>query len=162
MKALFAGSFDPFTIGHRSIVERGLQIFDSVVIAIGHNENKRGEWTEQERIKAIKTLFEDNPRVEVTGYNGLTADFAKQTGASVLLRGARGVIDFEYERNLADANREIGGIETVILISEPEYSYISSSMVRELVHNGHDATRYIAGDFHISKEDRHNDTIHME
>lgn len=149
MKALFAGSFDPFTIGHRSIVERALNIFDKVTIAIGHNEHKRGEWSEQVRIDTIAELFRDNPKVDVTGYHGLTVDFAKKIGASVLVRGARGVIDFEYERNLADVNRKIGEIETVILISEPEYSFISSSMVRELLHNGHDISKYIAGNFPI-------------
>lgn len=147
MIALFAGSFDPFTIGHRSIVERGLAIFDKIVIAVGHNEHKRGDWSEQQRIEAISSLYSGNPRVEVTGYKGLTVDFAKKIGAKVLLRGVRGVADFEYERNLADTNRMIGDIETVLLISEPEFSFISASMVRELLHNGHDVTKYIAGDF---------------
>lgn len=149
MIALFAGSFDPFTIGHRSIVEKGLTIFDKIVIAVGHNEHKRGDWTEEQRIKAISALYSGNPNVEVTGYSGLTVDFAKEIGARVLLRGVRGMTDFEYERNLADTNRMIGGIETVILISEPEFSFISGSMVRELLHNGHDVAKYIAGDFPI-------------
>lgn len=151
MKALFAGSFDPFTIGHRSIVERGLKLFDKIVIAIGYNEHKPGEWSVEERMSAISSLYAGNPDVEVTSYRGLTVDFAKKIGAGALLRGVRGMTDFEYERNLADTNRAISGIETVLLISEPEYSFISSSMVRELHHNSHDVSKYIAGDFNLKK-----------
>lgn len=147
MKALFAGSFDPFTVGHRSIVERALSLFDEVVVAIGHNEHKRGEWSVEQRLDAISRLFADNPRVKVTVFSGLTAVFAKKIGANVLVRGVRGNADFEYERNLADANRQIAAIDTVFLLCEPQYSFVSSSMVRELIHNGFDARRYIAGDF---------------
>jgi len=147
MKALFAGSFDPFTVGHRSIVERALSLFDEVVIAIGLNEHKHGEWSPGQRQDAISRLYKDDPRVTVMTYAGLTASFAKEIGAGVLLRGVRGNADFEYERNLADTNREIAGIDTVFLLCEPQYSFISSSMVRELIHNGFDARKYIAGDF---------------
>lgn len=149
MKAFFAGSFDPFTIGHRSIVERALRLFSKIVIAIGYNEHKPGEWTVEQRLAAIKDLYADHKDVEVISYKGLTVDAARKIGASVLLRGVRGNIDFEYERNLADTNRVISGIETVILISEPEYAFISSSMVRELLHNHHDISKYIAGNFPI-------------
>lgn len=151
MKALFAGSFDPFTIGHRSIVERALHIFDSIVIAVGFNEHKSGMWSPEERVEAIAGVFKDNPNVDVMAYSGLTAAFARDNGADILLRSARGVIDFEYERNLADANREINGIDTVIMISQPEYSFISSSMVRELIHNGLNPSKYISGDFTLPK-----------
>ena len=153
MKALFAGSFDPFTVGHRSIVERCLTMFDEVTVAVGHNERKPGEWSVETRVRAISSLFADNPRVEVAAYSGLTVDMARRCGAGVLVRGVRGNSDFEYERNLADTNREIAGVETVFLISEPEYSFISSSMVRELLHNGHDVTKYIAGKFPIPSTD---------
>lgn len=149
MTALFAGSFDPFTIGHRSIVERGLKLFDTIIIAVGHNEHKREEWSVEQRVKSISSLYAGNPYVTVTRYSGLTVDFAAEAGADVLLRGVRGVADFEYERNLADTNRMIRGIETVILISEPEFACISSSMVRELIHNNHDVKKYVAGDFPI-------------
>lgn len=149
MKAIFAGSFDPFTIGHRSIVERALKFVDSLVIAIGFNERKPGEWTVEERVNAISALFENDSRVTVTSYTGLTMDYARAIGADFILRGVRGMTDFEYERNLADANMEVGGIETVFLISEPRYSFISSSMVRELMHNNYDVSRFIAGDFSI-------------
>ncbi|MDE6143686.1 MAG: pantetheine-phosphate adenylyltransferase [Muribaculaceae bacterium] len=147
MKAIFAGSFDPFTIGHRSIVERALPMFDEVVIAIGENEHKRCEWTVEQRRVAIARLFKEEPKVSIAVYRGLTASFAMEIGAGVLLRGVRSISDFEYERNLADTNRAISGIETVFLLCEPEYSFISSSMVRELIHNGFDAKKYIAGDF---------------
>lgn len=149
MKALFAGSFDPFTIGHRAIVERSLQIFESVVIAIGYNEYKRGEWSVKERLDAISDLFADNPHVCVMVYSGLTSQFAKEIGADILIRGVRTIQDFEYERNLADVNRQVFGIDTLFLISEPNYSFISSSMIRELIHNGFDPTQYIAGNFPI-------------
>lgn len=150
MDALFAGSFDPFTVGHRSIVERGLALFDKIIIAVGHNEHKHGEWSEEQRISAISRLYSGNPRVEVTGYSGLTTDFAKKCGAGVLLRSVRNTVDFEYERNLAEINRMISGIDTVILVSDPRFACISSSMVRELIHNGHDASEYIAGDFPVN------------
>ena len=147
MKAFFAGSFDPFTVGHRSIVERALKIFPRIVIAIGYNEHKPGEWTVEQRMKAISDLYDGEENVEVTAYKGLTVDAARQAGASVLLRGVRSNADFEYERNLADTNREISGVETVFLVCDPKLSFVSSSMVRELLHNGHDISKYIAGDF---------------
>lgn len=143
MKAFFAGSFDPFTIGHRSIVERGLGLFEKVVVAIGYNEHKPGESSPEERASRIRRSFADNPRVEVITYTGLTVDAARKAGAGVLVRGVRGSADFEYERNLADINRAISGMETVILVSLPEVAYVSSSMVRELSHNGHDVTKYL-------------------
>lgn len=147
MKALFAGSFDPFTIGHLSIVERALGMFPSIVVGIGHNERKPGEWSVSERLDAIRALFKERREIEVMAYSGLTADFAREIGASTLLRGVRGMTDFEYERNLADTNRKLFGLETVFLVSEPELAFVSSSMVRELIHNGVDAGRYIAGNF---------------
>lgn len=147
MKMLFAGSFDPFTIGHESIVERALPLCDRLVIGIGYNERKPSEWSIEQRFDAINNLFKDNDKIEVRIYEGLTAKFAKEIDADSLLRGIRSVQDFEYERNLADINREIFGLDTVFLMSDPSLSYISSSMVRELMHNGFDVTNYIAGDF---------------
>ena len=138
--ALFAGSFNPFTKGHLRIVERALKIADKVVVAIGTNIAKEPENDSiEKRINAIKeaTGFLGEA-VEVCAYHGLTAEFARQTGADFLLRGIRSVSDFEYERNLADINLKILGMETVLLIAEPEYSFISSSAVRELSANGHD------------------------
>ncbi len=149
MKALFPGSFDPFTIGHQSIVERTLRIFGSVVIAIGYNEHKHGEWSVKERLDAISSLYVANSNVSVMVYSGLTSQFAKEIGADILIRGVRTIQDFEYEKSLADINRKVFGIDTLLFISDPEYSFISSSMIRELIHNGYDATQYIAGDFPI-------------
>lgn len=151
MKALFAGSFDPFTVGHLSIVRRALRMFDSVTVAIGYNEHKPGEWSVETRKAAIAALFESEPRVEVTVYNGLTVAHAKEIGADVLLRGVRSAVDFEYERNLADVNRDLCGIETALIFAEPAFSFVSSSMVRELIHNGFDASKYVAGDFGLPK-----------
>lgn len=154
MKAFFAGSFDPFTIGHRSIVDRCVRLFREVIIAIGYNEHKPGEWTVAQRLTAIKELYAGHDNVEVITYQGLTVDAAREAGASVLVRGVRGNVDFEYERNLADTNKEISGMETILLVSEPELSFISSSMVRELLHNGHDISKYISGNFPIKNKEK--------
>lgn len=137
--AIFAGSFNPFTIGHRSIVERGLEIFDRIVIAIGYNPEKPMGDAEQ-RVERIRKSFESEPCVEVELYTGLTGEYCMAKGACAILRGVRGVADLEYERNLADANKKLLGIETVFLLSLPEYSYISSSLVRELAAHGKDIT----------------------
>ena len=142
--ALFAGSFDPFTIGHASIVERGLALFDRVVIAVGVNAAKSGAAAADERLEAICSLYADNPRVEAITYSGsLTVDIAAAHGCRWLLRGVRSVRDFEYERDLADLNRRISGIETVILFALPEHGAVSSSAVRELRSYGHDITPFL-------------------
>lgn len=138
--ALFAGSFDPYTIGHHSLVERALQMFDKVVIAVGCNSEKGGCATVDERVANIAACYDGNSRVEVCSYSGLTMDFAREIGADVLLRGVRNIKDFEYERELADVNKQIGGIDTVLLVSEPGYSSVSSSVVRELMRYGKDVS----------------------
>lgn len=141
--ALFAGTFDPYTIGHHSIVTRALAIFDKIIIAIGHNSTKSSQTDVEGRAENIARIYADESRVEVTTYKGLTADFAKEQGACCLLRGVRSVKDFEYERDLADLNREISGIETVILPCEPQYAAISSSAVRELISYGKDVSKFL-------------------
>lgn len=151
MKALFAGSFDPFTTGHLSIVRRALAIFDEVAVGLGVNENKPGGNDIDERLKSLRDLFADEPRVSVGAYTGLTADYAKSIDAGVLIRGIRSAADFEYERNLADANRDVFGIDTLFLVCDPSLSFVSSSMVRELIHHGVDASKYIAGEYHPAK-----------
>lgn len=138
--ALFAGTFDPFTIGHHKLVQRALTLFARVVIAVGHNSDKNSKLTFEERLDAISKLYADEKRIEVISYNGLTVDCAKSVNADCLLRGVRSVKDFEYERELADINRRISGIETLLLVSEPEYSSISSSVVRELMRYGKDVS----------------------
>ena len=135
--ALFPGSFNPFTRGHESLVRRALTFCDRVVIAVGVNIGKDPEDAER-NCEAIRRVFTDDPNVDVTSYTGLTGDLARRTGATFLLRGARNAADFEYERNMADANRNLFGIETVILPTLPELSWISSSIARELSRFGHD------------------------
>ena len=139
-KALFAGTFDPFTQGHHALVLRALTIFDKIVIAVGRNINKRCLHTAEQRVEAIEKLYAHNNRIEVLAYDGLTMDLAKEIGATALLRGVRNTKDFEYEREIADVNYRIGGIETVLLMSEPEYASISSSIVRELINYGKDVS----------------------
>lgn len=142
-QALFAGSFDPFTIGHYSVVKRALPMFDKITIGIGINSGKKSMFPVEERVKAIEKAFAGEERIEVKVYDSLTMDFAKEIGADVLLRGVRTTKDFEYEREIADINLKLGGIETVLLISEPEYASISSSVVRELITYGKDVSELL-------------------
>lgn len=133
MTAIFPGSFNPFTIGHKNIVDRALaSIADKVVIAVGINSSKQNCADAQKRVEAIKALYEGEGRVDVISYDCLTADIAREIGADCILRGVRSVKDFEYERDIAEVNRRLTGIETVLLYSEPELAHISSSIVREL------------------------------
>ena len=141
--ALFAGSFDPFTIGHKSIVDRGLEIFDEIVIGIGINMEKRGWMTPEERRAAIERVYSYEPRVRVITYTGLTVHTAAREGARFLLRGVRSVQDFEYERQLADINRNLSGLESVLIYALPRFASVSSSMVRELSHYGVDISPYL-------------------
>ncbi|MDE7350115.1 MAG: pantetheine-phosphate adenylyltransferase [Muribaculaceae bacterium] len=142
-KAVFPGSFDPFTIGHKDIADRALRIFDSLVIGIGYNINKAFGDSIAERVKCIQAIYEGEERVTVEAYTGLTVDFARSKGASFIVRGLREVKDFEYERNLADTNAAISDIETVFLTARPDLGFVSSSMVRELIANGYDASRFV-------------------
>lgn len=141
--ALFPGTFDPFTIGHKSLVERGLTCVDEIVIAIGINEKKKTYYTLEQRIEAISRLYAEEPRVRVISYSGLTVDVAQREKAQFILRGIRSVVDFEYEKSIADVNRQLTGIETLLLFTEPAYAHISSSVVRELLHFGKDVSQFI-------------------
>ncbi|MDY3858481.1 MAG: pantetheine-phosphate adenylyltransferase [Muribaculaceae bacterium] len=143
MKVFYAGSFDPFTIGHRSIVDRALAMFGGVVIGVGVNTGKKPWQPLAERLAAIRALYAGDPRVEVTSYEGLTCDAARACGAGALLRGVRTVADFEYERNLADVNRNISGLESVLLLALPELASVSSSLVRELAAFGAPYDRFL-------------------
>lgn len=140
--ALFPGSFNPFTVGHKSIVERALLICDRLIIAIGVNPEK-GNADVERRIAEIQRIFRDDERVEVAAYTGLTVEFARRAGASFMVRGVRNAQDFDYERNLADINRDISGMETIFIPTLPEMGFISSSMVRELDSNGIDTGKYL-------------------
>ncbi len=141
--AIFPGSFDPFTVGHASIVERGLPMFDRIVIGVGINGTKRSLHQVDERVKHIKALYADEPRVKVVAYDDLTIDLVRREGASFILRGLRSVRDFEYERDIASMNQRLGGVETVLLFTEPQYLSISSSVVRELMAFGKDVSQFL-------------------
>lgn len=142
--ALFPGSFDPFTKGHKNIVERTLQsVADEVIIAIGNNCDKKCMQTVEERVESIQKVFKGNEKVKVVVYEGLTIDFAKSVNADFIVRGVRSIKDFEYEREIADVNRKLSGIETVLLYTEPEYASISSSIVRELMSYGKDVSQFL-------------------
>ena len=142
-KAIFPGSFDPFTIGHYDIVKRGLKLFDEIVISIGRNSTKKETFPIREREEAIRKIFKDEPRISVQIYDCLTVAFAREVGAQFILRGVRCVQDFEYERNMAEANKELGGIETILLYTRPEYAHISSTLVRDLYSYNKDVSAYV-------------------
>ncbi|MDD2298631.1 MAG: pantetheine-phosphate adenylyltransferase [Fermentimonas sp.] len=141
--AVFPGTFDPFTIGHESLVRRGLLIMDKIIIAIGVNESKKSYFSLEKRIEMIRELYKEEPRVSVQSYNTLTIEFAEKAGARYILRGIRSVIDFEYEKTIADMNRTISGIETFVLFTEPALTHVSSSHVRELLRYGRDISSFI-------------------
>jgi pantetheine-phosphate adenylyltransferase len=142
-RAIFPGTFDPFTIGHYSIVERGLAIFDEIVIGIGVNHLKKTLFDESKRLDIIRQAFSGEPRVKVMVYNSLTIDFAKSVDAQFILRGLRTVADFEYERTIGDTNRILSGIETVILFTESAYAHISSTVARDLMSYGKDISAFL-------------------
>jgi pantetheine-phosphate adenylyltransferase len=141
---IFVGSFNPFTIGHDSIVRRALPLFDRLVIGVvGDNVHKPDMPSAEERIQVIRDLYADDARIEVKPYNGLAMDFAKAENAKFIVKGVRTVSDFEYEQWQADFNRKLGGIETILLYTEPELASVSSSAVRELQHFGVDVSNYL-------------------
>ncbi|MBR2261238.1 MAG: pantetheine-phosphate adenylyltransferase [Paludibacteraceae bacterium] len=141
--AIFPGSFDPFTIGHYSVVMRALSFVDRVIVSIGVNEAKKTLFSVEKREEIVRKVFKDEPRVSVKSYDCLTVDFAKQIGATIILRGSRSIQDFEYERTIADANRHISGIDTVLLFTEPQHSFISSTVVRDVLKYGKDITCFL-------------------
>jgi len=149
--ALFPGTFDPFTLGHLALVERGLQIVDEIIVAIGINLDKKTIFTTEQRLEMISHLFNDNPNVRAVTYTGLTVDCAKTEGAKFILRGIRSVADFEYEKSIANINREISGLETIVLFTDPEYSYISSSIVRDLWVHGKSIENFVPKNLHINE-----------
>ena len=140
---LLTGSFDPFTLGHANLVERALALFDRVVIAIGYNEQKHGWLPVTERVSALLQFYAAEPRIQVTSYQTLTADLARQLGPAVLIRGVRNEADFRYEHDMAEVNRRLAGIETILLTAQPELACLSSSVVRELAHFGQDITPFL-------------------
>ena len=141
--AIFPGSFDPFTVGHACIVERGLPLFDRIVIGVGINDNKRTLYSSAQRVEAIRRIYAHEPRIKVVGYDDRTIDLARREQARFILRGLRSVKDFEYERDIAAMNENLGGIETVLLFTDPSVAHISSSVVRELISFHKDVSAYL-------------------
>ena len=142
-RAVFPGSFDPLTLGHKDIVERGATIFDEIIVGIGHNTEKSYLFSIEKRKEFITQCFQDNSKVNVMDYQGLTIDFCKSVGANYLLRGVRNNGDFEFEKAIARTNRELSNIETVFLLTSIQTSFISSSIVREIIRNKGDYKRFV-------------------
>ena len=152
-RAHFPGTFDPFTIGHESIVRRALTFIDEVVIAIGINEKKHTHFELQQREEMIRRFYANEPRVQVASYDCLTIDFARQMKADLIIRGIRTVKDFEYEETIADINRKLTGIETILLFTEPEMTCVSSTIVRELMQYGKDVSRFLPKGMNMVNEE---------
>jgi len=141
--AIFPGTFDPFTLGHASIIRRGLRFFDRIIIAVGVNDSKQTMFSIDQRLEQIRACYAHEPRIEVRFYEGMTVDFARQEHAGFILRGVRSLGDFEYERLLSDVNRKISEIDTVFLFTEPEYASIQSNVVRELLKYNQDINDFV-------------------
>ena len=142
--ALFTGTFDPFTIGHQNVVDRTLPLFDKIVIAVAVSKLKHTSEEIDARVKAIEAVYKDEERVEVKSYDDLTVDMARRESAHFIVRGVRSVKDFEYEREQAEINRKLSGVETLLLFTDPSLSSISSPLIRELRFFGKDADEWIA------------------
>lgn len=148
---IFPGSFDPFTIGHEAIVRRVLPLFDELIISIGYNSAKQGFFPLQKRKSWIEDIFSDESKISVDTYEGLTVNYCKRKNAKYILRGLRTAADFEYERAIAQMNRMlIQGIETVFLLTSPEHSPISSTIVREILKHGGDASQFVPKEIDLS------------
>ena len=142
--AVFPGSFDPFTIGHESIVKRGLPLFDKIYIAVGYNLTKKGYFSLEKRKRWIKKIFEDEPKISVDHFSGLTVDFCKLVNAKFILRGLRTSADFEYERAIGQLNKSLdAGIETIFMLTKPEHTFINSTLVRDLIINSGNAGKFL-------------------
>lgn len=141
--AVFPGSFDPITLGHDDIIKRGSTLFDKIIVAIGVNGEKKYMFSLEERKRFIEEAFKDEPNIEVVTYEGLTIDFCRKVGAKFILRGLRNPADFEFEKAIAHTNRRLSKIETVFLLTAANTSYISSSIVRDVLRNGGDYTKLV-------------------
>jgi pantetheine-phosphate adenylyltransferase len=142
-RAIFPGSFDPITLGHYDIIKRGVTLFDEVIVAIGINADKKYMFTVDERKKFIEDTFADEPKIKVMTYEGLTVDFCKKIDVEFILRGLRNPADFEFEKAIAHTNRDLAPIETVFLLTSANTSYISSSIVRDVIRNHGDYTKLV-------------------
>jgi len=142
-RAIFPGSFDPITLGHFDIIKRGVPLFDEIIVAIGINAEKKYMFSLEERTKFIEEAFKDEPKVKVVTYKGMTVDFCKEIEANFILRGLRNPADFEFEKAIAHTNRDLAPIETVFLLTAASTSYISSSIVRDVIRNNGDYTKLV-------------------
>jgi pantetheine-phosphate adenylyltransferase len=143
-RALFPGSFDPFTIGHESIVRRALPLFDEVIIAVGYNTSKNSYFSIDQRVGWVKDVFSDEPKIKVNIYEGLTIEYCIKVKADYILRGLRTAADFEYERAIAQMNRSMHPeIESVFMLTQPEYAHVASTIVRDIIKFGGDASKFL-------------------
>jgi len=155
--AIFPGSFDPFTIGHESIVNRALPLFDKIVIMIGYNANKKSFFSIEKRLKWIKQVFQGEEKIKVQTYDGLTVDFCKEVNAKYILRGIRTSSDFEYERAIAQVNKKMHPeIESVFLLTLPEHTPVMATIVRDIIFHGGDASMFLPKSLDISEFNRGN------
>jgi pantetheine-phosphate adenylyltransferase len=148
--AVFPGSFSPFSIGHQSVIEKALPLFDKIIISIGINSEKDQYFSIQERMQWIESVYGDNEKIEIKRYEGLTVDFCKKEGANFILRGLRDSHDFKFEKNIAQMNKDLNpDIETIFIITPPELSHISSSLIRDIIKNGGDVSKFIPKEINI-------------
>ncbi len=144
--AIYAGSFDPFTKGHQNVIDRGLRVFDKIIVALAHNVSKKTIFSFDDRIEIIKEIYKDRDNIVVDSFEGLLVDYSKKIGTSVLLRGMRSVSDFEYELQMALANKTLySEIETIFIVTDSKYSHISSSLIREIVSLGGSVKKMVPG-----------------
>jgi len=142
--AIFPGSFDPLTKGHENIVRRALPLFDKIIVAVGQNAGKKNLFSLEQRVDFITKTFADIPKITVETYDGLTVDFCKKHNANFLLRGLRNATDFEFERDIAFFNKDLSpNLETVFILTDPEFSHVSSSVVREVLRHGGDVAKFL-------------------
>jgi pantetheine-phosphate adenylyltransferase len=142
--AVFPGSFDPFTLGHESITRRALSLFDEIIIAVGENTLKKSHYSLETRKNMIAKVFKDEPRIKVDQYKGLTVDYCRKNRAGYILRGLRTAADFEFERAIAQVNKAMAPeLESVFLLTLPEHSHINSTIVRDIICNGGDASQFV-------------------
>jgi pantetheine-phosphate adenylyltransferase len=148
--AIFPGSFSPFTIGHQSVVDKALPLFDKIVISIGINSEKTQYFSIDKRMQWIKDVYNNNPKIEVKRYKGLTVDFCKKENANYILRGLRDSHDFKFEKNIAHMNKELNpNIETIFIITPPKISHISSSIIHDIIRNGGDVSKFIPKEINL-------------
>ena len=148
--AVFPGSFSPFTIGHKSIIERSLPLFDNIIIAIGVNSKKTQLFSIKERMKWIQDIYDKNTKIEIKTYQGLTVDFCKKEGANFIIRGLRNSHDFRFERDIAKTNKELNPkIETIFIIADASISHVSSTIIRDILENGGDVSKFLPKEINL-------------